>query len=566
MWSKRFTPITKHKYVIIACFIILAYLMPYYVLGEDTHIRVHDNLDSNIVWYKMLAESGQIFTLADVTLPNVINGLPRSALPSAFDAMVWLYVLFQPMTAYMIGQTIMRFVAFFGMYVLLKNHILRKNNVPLISAGAALGFAILPYWPSGLLSIAGLPLALHIFLTIRSSGKATPIYYWIVLCLIPFFSSFILTFVFFLALMGLWWLFDWIRMKQANWTFFAAIAGMTSIYILKNYLLIYSMFFESGFTSHRNELDLGHKDLPGTLDLFLHNLINAHTHDLSLHFLIIFPIIGLALLVAAYRKLKPKQLIGFFLFNVFLSLWYAFWYWEGWRVVKDNFMVANTFNFSRIHFFHPAIWYLCFAIALTILWKHFKFFKPFVVILLVLQCWMVFQLNEENKYSEIGTPTFKQFYSESLFQEIEDYIGDDQSNYRVVSIGLHPTIAQYNGFYTLDTYNNTFPLSYKHKFRKVIAPELEKNAKLKSYFDTWGGRLYMFVGDLGKHYMFTKKSKKTIDDLTINTGALKQLGGDFIFSALPIENFKENGLRYERNFVKDNLPWKIYLYRVVGSE
>ncbi|GGB37805.1 putative membrane protein YkoS [Lentibacillus populi] len=563
MWSTLFTRITKHKYPLIACLVILAYLMPYYVLGEDTHIRVHDNLDSNIVWYKLLADSGHIFTLKDVALPNVINGLPRSTLPSGLDAMVWLYVLFKPITAYIIGQTIMRFVAFFGMYLLLKKNLLKSEHKPLITAGAALGFALLPYWPSGLLSIAGLPLALHIFLTIRSQGKTAPKYYWITLFLIPFFSNFVLTFVFFLSLMGLFWLIDWIRKKRINWPFFAAIAGMTSIYLIKNYLLIYSMFFENGFTSHRSELNLGHKDLPGTFDLFLHNLINGHTHDLSIHFLIIFPVIGLALLVAAYRKLNPKQLLAFFLFNVFLSLWYALWYWEGWRVVKDNFMVANTFNFSRIHFFDPAIWYICFAIGLTILWKHFKFFKPFVVVLIIVQCTMLFQLNEETKYGEIGTPTFKQFYAVELFQEIEDYIGKDQSTYRVVSIGMHPTIAQYNGFYTLDTYNNSYPLVYKHKFRKVIAPELNKNPSLKSYYDTWGGRAYMFVDELGKHYMFGKNSKKTIENLAINTDALKDLGGEYIFSALPIENYRENGLQYERNFVKNGLPWQVYLYRVM---
>ncbi|WP_099159769.1 DUF6044 family protein [Virgibacillus ndiopensis] len=562
MWSTLYIYFTKHKLIVIACLVILAYLMPYYVLGENTHIRVHDNMDSNIVWYKLLAESGQIFSLTDVTLPNVINGLPRSSLPSAFDAMVWLYVIFKPMTAYAIGQTLMRFVAFFGMYVLLNKHILREEKIPIITVGSALGFALLPYWPSGLLSIAGLPLALHIFLTIRKLGKATPIYYWIVLFLIPFFSSFILTFVFFLSLMGLFWLVDWIRLKQINGLFFTAIAGMTGVYLIKNYLLIYAMFFKSDFTSHRNEDDLGHKDLSGTFDLFMHNFVNGHTHDMSIHYAIILPIIGLALLVAAYHHLKPIQLMMFFFTNVFLSLWYALWYWEGMRVIKDSFMVANTFNFSRIHFFDPAIWYICFAIGMFILWKHLKFAKPFVIILIVIQCSLLFQLNEENKYSEIGTPTFKEFYAEKLFQNIENYIGKDQSSYHVVSIGLHPTIAQYNGFYTLDTYNTSYPLSYKHKFRKIIAPELEESATLKNYYDTWGSRAYMYVSELGKHYMFTKNSDRVIHDLDLNTDVLKELGGEYVFSALPIENHTELGLHLEQHFEVEGLPWKIWLYHV----
>src|SRR5699024_1087401 len=113
MGSSLLNSFIKYKFIWIACLVIFAYLLPYYILGEDTHIRVHDNLDSNIVWYKMLSESGQIFTWKDTLLPNAINGLPRSALPSPFDAVVWLYVLFEPMTAYTISQTIMRFTAFF---------------------------------------------------------------------------------------------------------------------------------------------------------------------------------------------------------------------------------------------------------------------------------------------------------------------------------------------------------------------------------------------------------------------------------------------------------------------
>ncbi|WP_164667919.1 DUF6044 family protein [Virgibacillus doumboii] len=556
MWSKLFTTFSKHKFIIIACLAIVGYLLPYYILGEDTHIRVHDNLDSNIVWYKLLAESGQFFSLG--TLPNVINGLPRSTLAAPLDVMVWLYVLFEPMTAYTIGQTIMRFTAFFGMYLLLGRWI----NSPLIKAGSALGFALLPYWPSGLLSIAGLPLALHIFLLIRKHRFNMKKRYWLILLLFPFFSNFILTFVFFLGLMGLLWLIDWIRFKQVNWAFFTAIAVMTGMYLAKNYLLLYSMFLSDGFTSHREALDLGHNSLPETFQLFVDNFLNGHTHDMAVHTKIIIPVIGVAFLVAAYRNLRPKLLLSLFLFNAAISLWYAFWYWEGWRVLKDEFMILNTFNFSRIHFLDPAVWYICFALALVIFWRHLRFGKALVVVLILVQCSLMIPLNEEVKYSRIGTPTFAEFYSVELFNSIENYIGKEQSEYRVVSIAMHPTIAQYNGFYTLDTYNNSFPLEYKDKFREIIAPELAKNETLENYYDTWGGRLYMYAAELGKEYLFSKHSDEVLDNLNINTEALTDLGGDYVLSALPIKNNEENSLEYERSFTNNMSPWKIYLYKV----
>ncbi|GGJ87385.1 putative membrane protein YkoS [Lentibacillus kapialis] len=547
---------SNYKHILIACLVIAAYLSPYYILGEDMHIRVHDNMDSNIVWYKLLAESGQFFSISE--LPNIINGLPRSTLATPFDIMVWFYTLFEPMTAYTIGQTIMRFAGFFGMYLLLQRQIGSKW----IITGVALSFAMLPFWPSGLLSIAGLPLALYLFLSIRENGWQAPWYHWLTLMLIPFFSNFILTFVFFLGLMGLFWLSDWVRFRHSNQAFFTAIAGMTSIYLFKNYMIIYSMFINEDFTSHRNALDLGHNTLVETISLFFKNFLTGHTHDMALHTKIILPVVGLAFVVAVYKHLRPMLLAGLLLFNAALSLWYAFWYWEGWRVVKDNVMLANTFNFSRIHFLDPMIWYICFALALWIFWRHVRFGKVVVALLIILQCMNVFWLNEELKYDRLGMPTYAEFYSEELFESIEDYIGKNQSDYRVVSIAMHPTIAQFNGFYTLDTYNNSFPLTYKQRFRKIIAPELDKNTALKNYFDTWGGRLYMYVAELGENYIFRKDSDNVIDNLEINTDVLREMGGDYVLSALPIENHQENQLAFEQSFENDESIYKIYLYRI----
>ncbi|MFD2923968.1 DUF6044 family protein [Halobacillus naozhouensis] len=554
--------ISIHKWAVLACLLIIAYLLPYFILGEDTHIRVHDNLDSNIVWYKILAESGQIFAPPGTTLPYTINGLPRSALSSSLELMVWLYVWFEPFTAYTINQTMMRFVAFIGMYGLLRYFFRSRQKSNLIAAGAALCFAILPFWPSGALSIAGLPLALWAFLKIREQGKHTPIAFWVVIGLLPFHSSLILSFVFFLALMGLLWVIDWVRTTRVNRAFFLALVLMSSIYLIKNYLVIVSMFFTEGVTPHREEFNLGHNSFGDTLSLFSENFLTAHTHDMSVHLQVILPSVLLAITVAFIKKIRFDYLALAMVANFILSLWYAFWYWEGMRVIKDASMIFNTFNFSRIHFLSPMIWYIAFALALLILWRHVKFGRWVVFSLLVLQLWVLFPLNEETKYSRIGTPTFEEFYSQELFTEIKQYIGKDPEDYRVVSVAMHPTIAQYNGLYTLDTYNVTYPLSYKHKIREIIAPELEKNKTLESYFDTWGGRLYMYVAELGKDYFFSKNSNEVIDQLEINTEQLHNMGGDYVLSALPIQNHEKIDLEFEQSFQNKSSPWKIYLYRV----
>src|SRR5699024_6198214 len=173
--------------------------------------------------------------------------------------------------------------------------------------------------------------------------------------------------------------------------------------------------------------------------------------------------------------------------------------------------------------------------------------------------------NEEKKYSDFNMLTYNEFYSVELFDEIKDYIGKDPASYRIVNIALHPAIAQYNGFYTLDTYNNSFPLEYKHDFKKIIAPELEKSPKLENYFDTWGGRLYMFSSELGKHYRFYKTSNKTIEEYRIDTDAFEDVGGDYVLSALRMGNGAGAGLELANTFGDGPSPWRFYLCSIKES-
>src|SRR5699024_5398487 len=131
--------------------------------------------------------------------------------------------------------------------------------------------------------------------------------------------------------------------------------------------LNYTMFFISCFTSQLSETNLGDKDFPDTLPVFMKNIIHGHTHDLFIHAGIILPVLGVATIIDLSRGMIPKLLIGLILINAVLSFWYALWYWQGMRVIKDNILFFNMFNMSRIHFFQPIIWYVCLALALVII-------------------------------------------------------------------------------------------------------------------------------------------------------------------------------------------------------
>lgn len=550
--------------LIVGAFIIISlYLSPMFILGEDAHIRVHDNLDSNLAWYKVLKDSGEAFGSINARIPQIINGeLSRNAFGSEFSGIVWLHLLFPTMIAYAISQAITRFVAFWGMYLLLKDFFLTKGEWAVIRVGVALAFALTPFWPSGMLSTLGHPFALWAFLNIRK-GKMR----WqeiLVLTLLPLYSSIVLGFFFFLSVMGLLWLVDGLRGKGWNLRFFFSIVYMTFIFCIVEYRLVAS-FFISSEPNSRDEYFHARLSLARTIRLILKNYVLGHTHVMTVHGLVLLPMSLFALYFIIVKKQwrQEKTFLFFFMANFLLSTWYAFWFYRGWLSLTERFHFLDTFNFARYHFLRPLVIYVEFALALKILSGIGEGWRKTAVFFIILQLFVLFAFNPEIIYHK--QPSFKEFFAEKQFERIKDYIGLPVEDYRVASIGIHPGIAQYNGFYTLDTYNNFYPLSYKHQFRKIIAKELDKNKSIRVYFDEWGGRCYVFSSELGKHYMFKKTTKKVLHHIQLNQDIFYQMGGRYIFSAVPIENAEDNGMILDRVFLSKDSVWKIYLYRVKAS-
>jgi hypothetical protein len=557
--------IHKHekKMIFFSFLAIAAFVSPYFLLGEDAHMRIHDNLDSNIAWYKVLIRSGELFGSVDAVISQIINGLPRNAFGTEFSGIVWLHALFPSIYAYGLSQTITRVFAFIGMYLLLKKHFIKAPEWSWIRVGVALAFALTPFWPSGMLSTLGMPLALWAFLNIRAGERSWVNY--LVLTLLPFYSSLVLGFFFFLSAMGILWVVDVVRGKGWNVRFLLAIVYMSAIYLAIEYRLVHSMLFSTEPTS-RDEYFHARLPLWRVIRLTFKNYVLGHNHVMTVHGLVILPVTFIALYVVWKQKRWSEEKTFLFLhvLNLALSTWYAFWFYKGWVPLTERFDLLDKFNFARYHFLRPLVIYVLFALSLKILWRQGKAWQRMSLCFIAAQLLVLTVFNEEIVYR--NKPSFKEFYAEKQFAEIKEYIGLPVEEYRVASIGIHPAIAQYNGFYTLDTYNNFYPLSYKHRFREIIAQELKKDQKLREYFDEWGGRCYIFVDELGKHYMFKKHSQKKIKHLQLNMDVFWGMGGRYILSALPIENATENQLKLEKVFHSHESAWKIHLYKVMHKE
>ena len=565
----------EHRYLIAALIVIALYFAPFYILGENTPTLVHDNLDSNVVWFTILADSGQLFDSMDAAIPQVMNGIPRNSFGSEFNVIQWLYLFFEPYTAYIINLTLMHLVAFIGMYLLLSRRILPNDGSGFIAVGVSLAFALLPFWPSGGLSVAGMPLLLYAFLNIRDGHWS--VIDWAIIGFMPFYSSFALTGFFVLVALSIFWLYDLAVTRKPNFVFFLAIGLLCLIYCFVEYRLIVSMFIDTGYASHRMEFVQIPTDFWSALKTSVGNFFLGQYHAASLHTYFIGLSVAITTLILLMKKKRCDLLVVLVGLCAVISLFYGFINSEYLLFIK-NFSLFQGFQLGRFHFLHPLLWFVIFALALKIIYSNLRYGKQIAIIFLTLQIALLFTC----AYGAIGGSTLQyggpgllltdqlswdEFYSPELFDEIDEVIALPKESYRVVSIGMHPAVSQYNGFYTLDSYQVNYPLDYKHSFRKIMEKELAKSEMNQVYFDSWGNRCYLFVSELeGNRDMNTRGNSKPIQNLEIDSEALYDMGGRYIFSAVEILNYKDNNLELVDVFENDSSPWKIWLYSVKSNQ
>jgi hypothetical protein len=144
----------------------------------------------------------------------------------------------------------------------------------------------------------------------------------------------------------------------------------------------------------------------------------------------------------------------------------------------------------------------------------------------------IFDLKTEN--------SFDNYYKFNIYKKIKKLVNDS----RVASVGVDPMIAAMNDINIIDGYHYIYQLSYKNKFRKIIEEELNKNGKLKDYYDNWGNRVYMFYNDQ--------------NNLLLNFNEAKNLGAEYIISSFPVQN-----KNIESNYLLHDEKNNIYLYKII---
>lgn len=589
------------------------YLYP--LLHPVFYVPTFDNLDSNVVWYKILTESGHIFSPNNTIIPNMMSGLPRSSYPGEFDILLWLYYFFEPQTAYVINEVIIHITAFFSMFLFLNRYVIvQKNEGRLISVFiGSLYFTLLPYWSGAGLSIAVVPLVTYTLLNIKNNTYTR--WDWILLALLPLYTSFIFFYMFYIILAGFYLLWDTYRNRTLNGRFMLALVLMGVVFLLKEYRLIITMFFDSSFVSHRTEFNIFFKkdflDFFRSAHLFFLNGHESHASGLQMPY--VLPVIIFSFFASFIKTEKEKKLsmiliaflmastltkdlwnmlltelyslpvlliilLTMFLFidkayklylfllitTILFSFLAASFEYKGVKAIVDILPILKSLNFTRIAFIQPFIWGILLTVAIQILFQKLRYTSFFAFTLIVVQ---FFHSLNASFYSIEDRPryaSFKSYYAPELFEKVKQAIPEDIRSIRVASYGIEPAVLLFNGFYTIDGYIPNYPLSYKHKFRPVIQPYLEQNTSLAKYarflYDDWGSKVYLMESTLTIGIQFYDKNQ-VITKPQFNSDALCTFNVSYLISSHKIENPSVKNLTLIKSFKGDSNSWDIYLYK-----
>lgn len=548
-------------------------LVPGLLLGQNAVFTYHDQLDGEVIAYVLQAK--HLFS-GDV-LPEFLNGASKTALTMPAPACVLLFLGGDACFALTAMLLMGRVFGYLGMYLLAKE--VTSDTWAAMLTGVLFGW--LPFLPVYGLSQFGIPLLLWCALQLKKGKRRVWAYLYTVF--FAWNSSLVLV-GFGLLGMGVLWLF-WCLWKhrQAVSGMFAAWILLLGIYIVENSRLLAGLLgIGDSFISHKTEYGLAANSFRGLLVQYL-TKGGQHSEDYHLLPVAVALVILSAGLVwrTAQTGRQAKVMGACFGWNGLFILAAALWDSAPGVWLRERLSVLGAFQLDRLLWIAPCFWYLIFAcgiaLARAVFAEKARVFGGFALALtaaagLITGGRLLLSGDVKSNVQKLRNPdygilSFREYYALGVMEQVEAYLrettGLEPEEYRVVSLGIDPAAALYQGFYCLDGYSNNYSLEYKHAFRKILEPELDRSDYLKEYFDGWGNRCYLFSSECPGYYTI-EKNGFYFQDYRLDTEALRELGGTYLFSAAYIANAEEQGLVLlrEEPFETEDSYYRIFLYGV----
>jgi hypothetical protein len=557
----------EHKpfFSLSGLFLLLFYT--YFLPVDEAYGRGHDFLQSIFSLYFTRAEVGNFFFDFDLTIPQLINGLPFNALAIGdFSIGPNLYLLLPPFEAYVANEFIRRFLALTGMYLLIKDYILPPTRYGhFVAALVAFSFAVLPDQPNRFGTITMQPMLYWAFLNIWFEDNRARNY--LVIFMYPLYSSLVLGgFVmcgYFLAATVL----AYITKRPNRRIIFYLFLFITVFYVFMEIRMFY-LWFVADYTSMRLSSGIRAPSFERFISTFVSEFFRAnHANHITEHSPAILVVTFVTLITIAASKVKwPIRLLTLrvddgakhthilflFLFALVLvnttinSLDTA-----GFMAFKHA--IGFPFSFHRMDVSSPVIWRLLLALSIYILATQagvrWRWISSMIAVLVAMHTLLQFpgvkgdlkirlgipenvglrafitgrEVPPEHRYHPGQTP-LKVYYQTSTFPQIEGIIksktGLEKSEYRTVSIDLVPALARYHGYYTLDAWLWDGPASYVDEFSRISGPEYAKD----KYVPINKGVIQHQI------YVSEESRKPGGLEIDLDTCAFSKMGGKVVFS------------------------------------
>lgn len=575
------------KGILFSILIIIGAHLPLVFLGGDSFIITDDNLNGEFLLSHLLKISGNIFNInQNEILYNIGGGIALKYFHSPFSPFRLLFIFFDSFDAYIINSIIVRIIAFFGMYFLINTHFKKSELLTIL---ISLSFAFVPAYSSYGLTVFGQPFLLWSFLNLEKSIR-TKISIGVII-IFSVYSVFALVTPFILFLILAYFFYKWIKTKKFNKNLLFSVIIFFIVSILANIHIISTVFLtgdEQTFRLSRQIIDL--PSLKGIIYNFIKTLSFG---DTTVNLFISIPILIL-IIISFYNKKANNKILILFLIILFNTLIYSLYPIIS-AVLGKYFSFLSAFSIGRFIFLNTLIFYLIFILLTSVFNKKIIFYSLICIISFNYLRSMDFYYNsvakilpdkyihivfEEDKfiksllpkgsfnnppheYHQSGFYSYNEFYSLGLFKEIDEYIGIPKNEYKIVNLGIHPSVSQYNGFYTLDGYIVNYPIRLFKNFQKINKKEIEKTGVNYSNV-TIDNTLRIISSDLEKlcgMYCFKKYNLEPVD-INLDFNELKKLNVDYLFSTVELSNIEELGIKFERRFDDSNSPYVIHLYKL----
>lgn len=548
----------KNRQHIIYCIIFIIYFLPYFILGEDFPLDVFDNMNSNIVWTKLAVEHWDLLLTPQKPIPNLLGGeVPFSSIYYNLDIATVFMAKLGYYWGFVVNKMIMALIGYFGTLAMFTS--LFKIDNKNIKWLLAMSFSFIPFWGFSI-HVIGLPMLAHAFACIYQNKSN--FWHWIILVFFAFYSNLVLIGLFTIIICGYILMYYALKNKSLNWPFFWSIGLLSFSYLVSNMPLIYSFLFVDNYISHRVEMIIFSMNFGETMD-YLWRIIykgefSYHGKKYFLHTLYIIPVIIGTLWLSKKQKLPfVKHLWFYYLISHLLLIITT---WKPLVHEFDNLFKIIPVALDRFLWFIPIFWVVQIGLVSDRITMKKPKLKPLFYVLILFQTGIIFY-NHKYIVNNDG-PSFAQYYSESLFTDVKSYIGEDVKSYKIINVGMEPAVTQYNGFYTLGGFSANYPLAYKHKFRKLIRPELLKEGgfPLRAKFELWGSMCYAFSQDFGRHY--GKKYWKPINNLAFNWNIAKEMGAEYVFSPCEIDLDNNPGLSLIKSYKDSKYYYPLRIYKI----